>query len=229
MKKRDTALIALAIILLVWFLEITLSLKARSFLSLGPSRFMEIFSLAMVYGAISIIISALVLKIQGLSFKGMNRYPHTSKNSQVIIGIASGTVWAGIALFILPILLDGLFDIPQEKKTDFQYTFSNLSYLPLWILLAIFKAGISEELWRTTAIETFKNVFGKRGGIIAVLIGALVFSLGHYYQGWDSVIISGLGGLVYGFLYYFRRSILEVMIAHATRDIIAIVFGYLLF
>jgi membrane protease YdiL (CAAX protease family) len=43
----------------------------------------------------------------------------------------------------------------------------------------------------------------------------VVFGLGHFEQGYDAMIATGTLGLIWGFLYVARRSIVAPMVSHA--------------
>jgi uncharacterized protein len=87
----------------------------------------------------------------------------------------------------------------------------------LWIAVSI-SAGICEEI-------VFRGYFQRqfaaytRSVAAGVLLQAMVFGLGHSYQGFRQVvIISGLG-VLYGCFAAWRRSLLPNMMAHAWTDI----------
>ena len=63
---------------------------------------------------------------------------------------------------------------------------------------------------------------------MAVAVGSLAFGLGHLYQGVDSVITTMVTSLVYSGVYIARRSTVEIVAAHATRDIVSIVLAYVI-
>jgi len=92
----------------------------------------------------------------------------------------------------------------------------------LWIALSI-SAGICEEI-------VFRGYFQKQftaytSSIVAgVLLQAIVFGLGHAYQGVKQVVIISVLGILYGAFAAWRKSLRPAMIAHAWTDIYS---GYL--
>lgn len=87
----------------------------------------------------------------------------------------------------------------------------------LWIAVSI-TAGVCEEI-------IFRGYFQRQftaytGSVtVGVLLQAMVFGLGHSYQGLkQTVLISGLG-VLYGCFAAWRRNLRANMIAHAWTDI----------
>ncbi|HZD93772.1 MAG TPA: type II CAAX endopeptidase family protein, partial [Candidatus Sulfotelmatobacter sp.] len=87
----------------------------------------------------------------------------------------------------------------------------------LWIVVSI-SAGICEEI-------IFRGYFQRQFAAYTssmtagVLLQALVFGLGHSYQGVKQVVIISVLGLLYGALAAWRRNLGSNMIAHAWTDI----------
>ena len=87
----------------------------------------------------------------------------------------------------------------------------------LWIAVSV-SAGICEEI-------VFRGYFQKQFAAYAnsmvagVLLQAIVFGLGHSYQGLKQVLIISVLGALYGWLAAWRRSLRPNMMAHAWSDI----------
>jgi uncharacterized protein len=87
----------------------------------------------------------------------------------------------------------------------------------LWILLSL-SAGFCEEL-------VFRGYLQKQlavltgSSLVAVAAQALVFGMGHAYQGMKQVIVITVLGALYGLLALWRGSIRPGAIAHAWSDI----------
>ena len=86
----------------------------------------------------------------------------------------------------------------------------------LWVLLSA-SAGFCEEfvfrgyLQRQLAALT-------RHAWLGILASAVVFGAGHLYQGWRSVILITVYGLLFGVLAHLVRSLRPGMIVHAWQD-----------
>ncbi|MGB7625003.1 MAG: type II CAAX endopeptidase family protein [Terriglobia bacterium] len=87
----------------------------------------------------------------------------------------------------------------------------------LWCVLSV-SAGFCEEVvFRGYFQKQFQALTGSI--VLAVLAQAVVFGIGHAYQGTKQVVvITGLG-VLYGVLAAWRRNLRPGMIAHAWSDV----------
>ena len=91
----------------------------------------------------------------------------------------------------------------------------------VWIPLA-FSAGICEELaFRGYLQKQFHAMTGSVG--LAVLIQAIIFGVGHLYEGVGPVLRIMLFGVLFGLLAVWRKSLRPGMIAHTWADIFGVV------
>ncbi|MGB6482597.1 MAG: CPBP family intramembrane glutamic endopeptidase [Candidatus Acidiferrales bacterium] len=98
--------------------------------------------------------------------------------------------------------------------------------LPVWALLSI-SAGFCEEfIFRGYLQEQLRRLTGSVG--MAVAIQALVFGLGHGYQGWALMVTIFFLGLVFGITAALRKSLAPTMIAHGWTDFASGSAGYIL-
>ncbi len=94
------------------------------------------------------------------------------------------------------------------------------------IMLTFFSfvvAGFGEELWRVATMRSLIEVaprslspFAKN--IIAVTVSAVVFGIGHLYQGVFGVGVTALIGIALGAITLYHRSIWPAVIAHGFFD-----------
>lgn len=108
----------------------------------------------------------------------------------------------------------------------------SLPHYLLWLAIAIFAAGLGEELFfRGYLINRLKDGLGGGGFMTAltIILPALYFGYGHvYYQGLRGLIVTGLIGLMLGFLFVlYKRNLWPLIIAHAVVD--SLVFTALFF
>jgi hypothetical protein len=89
----------------------------------------------------------------------------------------------------------------------------------VWIPLAL-SAGFCEELVFRGYLQKQK-VTGSAG--LAVLFQAIVFGVGHLYEGVAPVALITLYGVLYGLLAVWRKSLRPGMIAHAWSDIFGVI------
>jgi len=92
-------------------------------------------------------------------------------------------------------------------------------------LLALVLVGIvalaEETIFRGYLILRFKAVTANP--TVAALLSAAIFSLGHGYEGSAGVVTVGVMGLVFAFLYMWRKSLVAPIVMHFLQDFIGIV------
>jgi membrane protease YdiL (CAAX protease family) len=95
-----------------------------------------------------------------------------------------------------------------------------------WLTLTIVSfvvAGLREELWRSAFLAGMKGLWPGRfhsraGQILAVIICAIVFGLGHLAMGWLAVCMAGVTGIGLGLIMILHGSIWPAVIAHGIFD-----------
>lgn len=98
-----------------------------------------------------------------------------------------------------------------------QGTLQSLGWLPLAL-----SAGFCEEVaFRGYLQKQFQAITGS--GMWAVVIQALVFGIGHLYEGMSAVRRITLFGVLFGLLALWQKSLRPGMIAHAWSDIFGII------
>ena len=88
-------------------------------------------------------------------------------------------------------------------------------------LVAIIAGGIREEMQRVFILHRFEHHLG--GPWLGLIIFSTAFGLGHYVQGFDAAIITGILGLVWGLLYLKRRSAIAAMVSHSGFNSVEII------
>lgn len=90
-----------------------------------------------------------------------------------------------------------------------------------WFPLAL-SAGFCEELaFRGYLQKQFQAITGN--ALLAVLIQAIVFGIGHLYEGVGAVARIMLFGVLFGLLAQWRKSLRPGMITHAWSDISGVI------
>jgi uncharacterized protein len=88
----------------------------------------------------------------------------------------------------------------------------------LWVLLSL-TAGLCEELlYRGFMTAYLMSIFPQVSFLLAIIIAAVLFGIGHIYQKLVGVLGTGIVGLVLGLLYFFTGSLFPSMIVHALFD-----------
>jgi membrane protease YdiL (CAAX protease family) len=93
-----------------------------------------------------------------------------------------------------------------------------------WLLASFMVVVVAfgeETIFRGYLILRFKAVTGSSAA--AILLSAVVFSLGHGYEGSAGVVTVGVMGLLFALVYVWRRSLVAPMVMHFLQDFITIV------
>jgi membrane protease YdiL (CAAX protease family) len=83
----------------------------------------------------------------------------------------------------------------------------------LFAVVVILAGGLREELVRAFLLQRFEQHLG--GAAVGVVVISLAFGLGHYDQGWDAVIVTGVLGAFWAIVYLRRRSSIAPAVSHA--------------
>jgi len=109
----------------------------------------------------------------------------------------------------------------------------NLAALIVSLILTWTEAAFIEEMFfRAYLYNRLTDLFGREraGLILALVIQAILFGLGHTYQGLTGVIDTALAGLLIGMIYlYGRRNLWLPILVHGiidTSGFLLIYFGF---
>ncbi len=93
------------------------------------------------------------------------------------------------------------------------------------VVLAVFLVAVvaiaEETIFRGYLILRFEAI--PASPLVAALLSALVFSLGHGYEGSAGVISVGVLGFIFALVYLWRKSLVAPMVMHLLQDLIALV------
>ena len=154
--------------------------------------------------------------------------------SPSVLGLQAPTtfwLWGSVALILVLVVYAQVFYIRRvastaDGRSQLRKSMSGpLHMLPrtqkernLWLLLSL-TAGICEEvLYRGFLPAYLVYIFPGVPLVLAIVIAAVLFGLGHIYQKVTGVLGTGVMGLLFGFLYFFTGSLFLPMIVHALFD-----------
>jgi len=80
-------------------------------------------------------------------------------------------------------------------------------------VVVILAGGVREELVRAFLLRRFEQHLG--GAAVGVVVLSVAFGLGHFDQGWDAVVTTGVLGAFWAVVYLRRRSSVAPMVSHA--------------
>lgn len=113
-------------------------------------------------------------------------------------------------LLLIGWLAPGLRNVPENP---FGALLGTPGRALLFSLVAVLGGGLREELQRAFILRRFDQHLG--GGWLGLGVFSIAFGLGHAIQGWDTVIVTGALGALWGVLYLTRRSAVAAMVSHA--------------
>ena len=93
--------------------------------------------------------------------------------------------------------------------------------LALAVALVIVVAVSEELIFRGYLIRRLQTATGSVAA--AVLLSAVVFAIGHGYEGSLGVVTVGIMGLIFSLIYLWRQSLVVPIVLHFLQDLIAIV------
>ncbi len=92
----------------------------------------------------------------------------------------------------------------------------------IWAVILVIVVAVAEEtIFRGYLILRFEALPARP--LVAALLSALVFSLGHGYEGSAGVITVGVMGFVLALIYLWRKSLVAPVIIHLLQDLLSIV------
>ena len=132
--------------------------------------------------------------------------------------IPMAAILAGVLLWIAPVIVRVL------GSTGFASTQgmlpANGTEVALWIVLAI-SAGICEETLFRGYLQ--QQLSGWTGSVTIGILGqAVIFGIGHAYQGPKKVALIAVWGCIFGLFVWLRKGLRSNMLAHAVIDLLPV-------
>jgi uncharacterized protein len=131
--------------------------------------------------------------------------------ADVAVVLPFWALWEGAAYGV-----HWLLGASSAKSVDSLLPQSLLEVL-VWIGVSI-TAGVCEEIAFRGYLQ--RQLLALGGGTIAAVVGqGLVFGLAHAYQGWKNVVVICVLGILYGWLFAWRKNLRANIISHAWSDV----------
>ena len=118
--------------------------------------------------------------------------------------------FAFAVLAVLHSIIPGIRNVPENPFGIFLQSPSSAA---VFAVVAVVAGGVREELQRAFILVRFEQYLG--GAWVGLGIFSVAFGLGHYPQGWDAMIVTGLLGAFWGVIYLIRRSVVSTILCHA--------------
>ena len=154
----------------------------------------------------------------------------------VLLGSRPVVREAGFGLVLIVPLLIGVFFVmlgarallPALHNVAENPLLSGLMKAPgqaaLFAVAVLVGGGLKEEVQRAFLLTRFEQHLG--GATVGLIVTSIAFGAGHWLQGWDASLATGLLGLFWGSVYLLRRSAVAAMVSHAGFNGLEIV-GFL--
>ena len=175
-----------------------------------------LFTLSLLDAALVIGLTLFFLKAHGESVRevliGRRRV-----RREIAVGIAIVPLVFGIVLLVIALVLTyapWLHNVPRNPLEDMLGTRLDAAIFAVVVMIA---GGVREEVQRGFIVHRFGQYLG--GGGTGVAIHSVLFGLGHYEQGYDAAIATGLLGLFWGVIYLRRGSIVAPVVSHAAFNL----------
>jgi len=214
---RIGSILLLFFLLIIWPLSSYLLMKeqqprlsASGFEGLNLST--QIYLPTILIQLLVFLLIVLVLRLEKKSFSTIGLKGFDLRN--LLIGAVS---WFGMSLLLLVVSFllrsynlstppDVLKLLPRTNPQKF-----------LWIVMAL-SASLAEESAFRGFVLTRLNIYLKKWWL-TILIASISFSSGHLYQGTAGTIFAGIYGVLFSFLFLWRKSLVPCMTAHLLQDV----------
>jgi membrane protease YdiL (CAAX protease family) len=222
--------IAVVFVPLYVLLFISNRLGGDDFLPLGGDLYLLGGPLVNLGLVVTIAIFWAVSKMRGSTWSDFGLARPKSWGRTILIGIGVTVGMIVSFMFLMP-LITLAFPASPVDSSRFDILRGNLPNLILNVVAAWFTAGFLEELlWRGYLMNRLVDLQGNKtkfAWVIALVGSAIIFGLGHTYQGLGGVIKITTLGLLFGAAFLtVRRNLWPVIIAHALLDTISFVQHY---
>lgn len=139
------------------------------------------------------------------------------------IALAIGFLAVSIGLLLALRIALGLVDLHNLQKTqaDTLRVLGPLAphtYLEAAFFVALsISAGLFEEIIFRGYLQRQAQAMANNAAL-GIIISAIIFGLGHGYQGARNMVVIAVFGMFFGVLAYLRKSLRPGMIAHGLQD-----------
>ena len=203
-----------------------------------PSLALSFF--AIKQGDLGFVLTAVATILRDLSLLSLLLFFLWRNGESVkLVGWTFKNAWKellwGVGLFI-PVFFGALwldrflqtigFSSPATPQPSLIPTMQMAEFALAFVLVVVV-ALTEETIFRGYLILRFRNVIANPS--IAVVLSAVIFSLGHGYEGTAGVITVGVMGLVLALVYVWRRSLVAPIVMHFLQDFLSIVLLPILF
>lgn len=132
---------------------------------------------------------------------------------EAVVGVALIPLVFFVVVLILAAILTWAPQLHNVARNPLEDMLQNRADAVIFAFVVMIAGGVREEVQRGFIVHRFDQYLG--GGIYGVFLYSLFFGLGHYEQGYDAALATGVLGAIWGLVYLRRRSIIAPVISHA--------------
>jgi hypothetical protein len=167
------------------------------------------------------------IRRKGASVREVIGTPWKSLDDVLMDFVVAGGFWIFSAVLLammkLAISPGALKTSPDSIKDSIKYIAPLIPHsgkeIFFWILMSL-SAGLCEEFVFRGYLQRQFTALTKNVAA-GIIFSAIIFSVGHLYQGGLQMALIGAYGAMFGVLAHFRKSLRPGMIAHAWQDILS--------
>ncbi len=203
------------------FLEMTVVLGLAALIyGLGYLKDNTALGLVSISAAWIVIGISLKRRQSGWGEYGLRRPPSWKRT--LVLALMGAAVLHVLIRMLKPLITEHITGAPLDISR-FEAVRGDFPALLLGLLIVWTVAAFGEEMvFRGYVLNRTADLIGLPGlsrWLWAVLLSSLVFGLGHIYQGWTGVILSGIAGMVYCGAYFLDgRCIWAPILIHGIYD-----------
>jgi len=217
--------------LVIWSAFLWLPSLALKWLGIRPSAsllFTPLFTLGWM--TLLVLVTTWLLTRRGESWRSVGF------TGRLTIGRTAALVFGGyVAVIVLNLILVLLVLPALHVHRPSLAMLAPMSHQPaifaVWLVVGWVSAAFGEELqFRGFLLSRLERLIGRGGPAtaLAVLLQAVVFGVGHGYQGLGGMLQTGALGLLFGGIFLLaRRNLVPGMLLHALVDSVALTLLFL--
>ena len=136
---------------------------------------------------------------------------------EALLGVILMPLLFVLVLVVLALILTyapQLHNVSRNPFEDMMQTPANTLAFAIVVMIA---GGVREEIQRAFILRRFQQYLG--GGAVGLMLFSVIFGLGHFEQGFDAMLATGLLGAVWGGIFLARGSIAAPMVSHALFNL----------
>lgn len=199
----------------ITFLELTLAI----FITIAVE-----FGWVSQYLILALVLYAwLSLWLRGKGWSDFGLKKPDSWKQTILFALLVGIVFQALSLYAIEPFLGKLTgDIPDVSV--FRPLVGDVTQLIIFLGISwTFAAFVEEMIYRGYFMHRFADLFNRNntGWLVGIILSNLLFGFGHTYQGLSGMIITGITGFVFAWLYFkTNKNLWAPILAHGIYDTI---------